>query len=108
MARCSPGKSNRSLNLSKKRLEFGQVSLLTKSRFFVLMPVEEHEEISTGQENDQEEEDFLEASQEKEVVPRKLLPRESKINHRYLKDNAGQKALDADPSNLNKKKPRRQ
>ncbi|KAF3553599.1 hypothetical protein F2Q69_00010655 [Brassica cretica] len=39
----SPGKASRSPNTRKKELEFGQVSILTKSRFSVLTPVDDGE-----------------------------------------------------------------
>lgn len=103
----SPGKPRHSENLSQRRQEFGQVSLLTKSRFVVLTSEDDHE--TTGMDNEEkEEEDSLEMPQEEEVITRKMLPRECKINHRYLKDKAGQKTHDADPGNLKKKKNRRQ
>lgn len=45
---------------------------------------------------------------EKEVVfPRQSLPRDSKIKHKFLGDTSVQKAQDASPSDLNKKKIRR-
>lgn len=37
----SPGKASRSPNSRQKDLEFGQISILTKSRFSVLTPVDE-------------------------------------------------------------------
>ena len=100
----SPDKASRSP--IRKELEFGQVSLLKNSRFSVLTPTEDQEE--ENNENEREEE-IDEISKETEgVIPRQKLPRESKMNHRYLKDRPGQKAQDVDPSYLNKKKPHRQ
>ncbi|KAL0746489.1 hypothetical protein Bca101_028491 [Brassica carinata] len=103
----SPGKSSRSSPKSQKGLEFGQVSILTKSRFAVLLPMEEQEVINTGNE-EQIEEEGHEVIHEEEVIHRRMLPRESKVNHRYLRDKTSQKTQEADPSYLNKKKPRRQ
>ncbi|KAG2328450.1 hypothetical protein Bca52824_011178 [Brassica carinata] len=103
----SPGKSSRSSPTSQKGLEFGQVSILTKSRFAVLTPMEEQDELVKEAE-EQIEEESLDVTREEEVIHRKMLPRESKVNHRYLKDKAGQKAQEMDPGLLNKKKPRRQ
>lgn len=105
----SPGKTSRSSPKSQKGLEFGQVSILTKSRFEVLSPKEEQEENNTENvEGEQiEEEEGHEALQTEEVTHRRILPRESKVNHRYLRDKQSQRAQE-DPSNLNKKKPRRQ
>lgn len=105
----TPGKASRS---PSRNLEFEKLPLLTNSRFSVLMPTMEQEE----EENEQhDKEDHLaEQSEEEacketeEAIPRKILPRKSKQNHRYLKVKTSQKALDADPSYLNKKKPRRQ
>lgn len=155
----SPGKTSRSSN--KKGLQFGQVSILTKSRFDVLTPEEGksdvNEEIIEVEQSDEitQEEDVLTPEKEKavvneeiieveiatqitqddevvtpeeekavvndenmedeqfetmqeEVLTRKMLPRESKVNHRYLRDKPSQKIQDADPSHLNKKKSRRQ
>lgn len=99
----SPGKSSRSANLSQRKLEFGQVSLLSKSRFAVLIPEEDKGSMETENEDKEEDE-----AHEENVIPRRVLPRESKINHRYLKDKAGQKAQEVDPGILNKKKNRRQ
>lgn len=107
----SPGKASR----SPRELEFGQVSILTKSRFSVLTPVDEGEmpEIELDKEEPLEEEMEVVSSEEeveeKEddlIIQRQRLPRESKLNHRYLK--GGQKTQDANPSYLKRKKPRRQ
>ncbi|KAL0671235.1 hypothetical protein Bca4012_033939 [Brassica carinata] len=103
----SPGKSSRSTNLSQRKLEFGQVSLLSKSRFAVLTP-EEDKGIEEIENEEQGEDETHEVTKEEDAIPRRVLPRESKINHRYLKDKAGQKAQEADPGILNKKKNRRQ
>lgn len=102
----SPGKTSRS------PLKFGQVSIFTKSRFDVLSPVEDGE--IWGRVNEEEElleaEEFDEESEEKEemVIPRQSLPRDSKMNHMYLRGKADQKAQDLGPSNMKKKKSRRQ
>lgn len=120
----SPGKSSRS-STPTQELKFGQVSILTKSRFDVLSPLEENEILENEfvklreeevQKEDQEEneveekleEEVQEVIQEDDTITRKMLPRESKVNHRYLRDKAGQKTQDVDPSYLKKKKPRRQ
>ncbi|XP_048596160.1 uncharacterized protein LOC125577980 [Brassica napus] len=99
----SPGKASR----SPRELEFGQVSILTKSRFSVLTPVEEGDPPENEDKQAQSGEDGSSSDEkEEEMIHRKYLPRDSKINHRYLK--GGQKAQDTSPSNLNRKKPRRQ
>ncbi|KAF2554952.1 hypothetical protein F2Q68_00017167 [Brassica cretica] len=83
----SPGKTSRS------PLKFGQVSIFTKSRFDVLSPVEDGE--IWGRVNEEEElleaEEFDEESEEKEemVIPRQSLPRDSKMNHMYLREEVG-------------------
>lgn len=97
----SPGKSSR----PPTPLKFGQVSILTKSRFEVLSPMEEQEAIED--ENLEQTEEEHEVIQEEDNLTRKMLPRESKVNHRYLRDKVGQKLQDVDPGYLNKKKPRR-
>lgn len=110
----SPGKSCRSLNMSQRRLEFEQESLPTESRFAVLMLEEEHEVMGLDN-KEQEDEEIQEVVQEDEehealedeITHRRMLPRESKINHRYLKDKGSQRAQEVNPSNLNKKKTRR-
>lgn len=103
----TPGKSSRSPG--RKELEFGSVTLLTKSRFSVLTPVgEEEETLDQVDKEEQSEEQSEEDTAKEDAIPRRMLPRESKQNHRYLKVKTSQKALDADPSYLNKKKPRRQ
>lgn len=96
----SPGKSSR----PSSPLKFGQVSILTKSRFEVLSPTEEEQEEEENLEQTEEEHEVM---QEEDNLTRKMLPRESKVNHRYLRDKAGQKTQDADPGCLNKKKTRR-
>ncbi|WZY74667.1 hypothetical protein YC2023_021051 [Brassica napus] len=101
----SPGRMSRTPSHSD--LEVLQQSILTKSRFSVLM--EDQEERGEKDNEDLlEEEDQENEKEEEEVIPRKMLPRESKVNHRYFKDKVGQKTQDADPSSLNKKKTRRQ
>ncbi|KAF3603508.1 hypothetical protein F2Q69_00033046 [Brassica cretica] len=90
----SPGKASRSPP------RFGQVSILTKYRFEVLSPAEdgeineksnEEEELLEGEEL-LEEEKLLEAEdsgeeieEKEELVVRQKLPRDSKMNHRYLR-----------------------
>ncbi|XP_056867299.1 uncharacterized protein LOC130512878 [Raphanus sativus] len=98
----SPGKA--SCSPIRQTLEFGQVAILQNSRFSVLVE-EQEEEMNEEEKELQIEEDILE---ETEVFQRQRLPRESKMNHRYLKDKISQKAQDVGPSYLNKKKPRRQ
>lgn len=99
----SPGRASRSPS-QQRDLQFGQVSLLTKSRFSVLE--DEEEEVS---ETESERKSMEENKEKEEVrVSRQVLPRDSKMNHRYLRDKGGQKAQDTGgPSYLNKKKPRR-
>lgn len=97
----SPGKASR----SPRELEFGQVSILTKSRFSVLTPADEGDPIDEEQQNE-EDEISPDEREEEVVVPRQRLPRDSKLNHRFLK--GGQKAQDPSPSDLKRKKPRRQ
>ncbi|KAF2597468.1 hypothetical protein F2Q68_00008886 [Brassica cretica] len=90
----SPGKASR----SHKELKFGQVSILTKSRFSVLASDDEEELMETEvndeeqkegvNDEEQKDEDVEDSSEEKEeelVLPRQCLPRDSKFNHRYLK-----------------------
>lgn len=106
----TPGKASRSPG--RRKLVFGSVTLLTNFRFSVLMPFVEQEEEALEQQDieeqseEQSEEDILKETDEE--IPRRILPRESKLNHRYLKVKTSQKAMEADPSYLNKKKPRRQ
>ena len=106
----TPGKASRSPG--RRKLEFGSVTLLTNFRFSVLMPFVEQEEEALEQQDieeqseEQSEEDILKETDEE--IPRRILPRVSKLNHRYLKVKTSQKAMEADPSYLNKKKPRRQ
>ncbi|WZZ00920.1 hypothetical protein YC2023_073248 [Brassica napus] len=108
----SPGKSSRSPTLKTKDLKFGQVSILTNSRFSVLSSAEEGEITDTEKEEieypvTEEPLKSQEGTKEKEVVvPRQSLPRDSKIKHKVLGDKSVQKAQDACPSELNKKKPR--
>lgn len=111
----TPGKASRSPNTKQKDLEYSQ-AILTKSRFEVISPENEgkyDEEVREGlsvDEEVQEEEDVEEVElEEKEEIrfSRQVLPRESKLNHRYLGDKGGQKAQDGDPSFLKKKKSRR-
>ncbi|KAF8090070.1 hypothetical protein N665_0489s0010 [Sinapis alba] len=108
----TPGKSSKS---PRKTLEFGNVSILTNSRFSVLSPTEEEGEIL--EEKDGEDtakvSDLQELSTEKStkvkeiVIPRQSLPRGSKSNHKFLGDTSVQTAQDDGPSDLNKKKSRR-
>lgn len=73
----------------------------------MLTPVEEGDPPENEDKQAQSGEDGSSSDEkEEEMIHRKYLPRDSKINHRYLK--GGQKAQDTSPSNLNRKKPRRQ
>ena len=56
-------------------------------------------------EEKKEEDESSEENEEELIVTRQYLPRDSKLNHRYLR--RGQKVQDACPSYLNRKKPRR-
>ncbi|KAG5410547.1 hypothetical protein IGI04_006866, partial [Brassica rapa subsp. trilocularis] len=77
----SPGRASRSPS-QQRDLQFGQVSLLTKSRFSVLE--DEEEEVS---ETESERKSMEENKEKEEVrVSRQVLPRDSKMNHRYLRD----------------------
>lgn len=103
----TPGKASRSPNTSQRGLEYDQVSLITESRFSVLSPEE-------GMQDDEENVEQIAVQsnsklKEKEEVrvSRQVLPRDSKLNHRYLGDKGGQKAQEGDPSYLKKKKSRR-
>ncbi|KAF3493684.1 hypothetical protein DY000_02057942 [Brassica cretica] len=80
----SPGKASRS-STDQRELKFGNVSILTKSRFSVLTPVENHEEedFEEQEREEQLEEETHETIKEaEEAVLRRILPRESKENHR--------------------------
>ena len=92
----SPGKASR----PHRDLDFEQVSILTRFRFFVLSPDEEE-----NLEEKKEEDESSEENEDELIVTRQCLPRDSKLNHRYLR--GGQKVQDACPSYLNRKKPRR-
>lgn len=108
----SPGKSSRSPNTKNSELKFGQVAILTNSRFSVLS-VEEEGEIVDDR-GEEVEVHIAEVSlnaqggtKEKEIiVPRQSLPRDSKIKHKVLGDKSVQKAQDASLSDLNKRKSR--
>ncbi|KAH0849374.1 hypothetical protein HID58_092829, partial [Brassica napus] len=82
----TPGKASRSPNTSQRGLEYDQVSLITESRFSVLSPEE-------GMQDDEENVEQIAVQsnsklKEKEEVrvSRQVLPRDSKLNHRYLGD----------------------
>ncbi|KAH0875534.1 hypothetical protein HID58_072896 [Brassica napus] len=82
----SPGKASRS-STDQRELKFGNVSILTKSRFSVLTPVENHEEedFEEQEREEQLEEETHETIKEaEEAVLRRILPRESKENHRIF------------------------
>ncbi|KAF3594699.1 hypothetical protein DY000_02025682 [Brassica cretica] len=85
----TPGKASRSPNTSQRELEYDQVSLITKSRFSVLSPDE------GMQDNEESVEQIavqstLKLKEKEEVrVLRQVLPRDSKLNHRYLGDKGG-------------------
>lgn len=115
----SPGKTCRTPAKSNQ-LKFGQVSILSKSRFSVLSIDEEedgitgNEEIDNG-ENEEEEknteedkdlelEQTISQKEEERVNGRQYLPRGSKNKHKYLKDVVVQRARDEGPGDLNKKK----
>ncbi|KAH0862200.1 hypothetical protein HID58_079411, partial [Brassica napus] len=67
---------------SPRELEFGQVSILTKSRFSVLAPVEEGDPPENEDKQSQSGEDGSSSEEkEEEMIHRKYLPRDSKINH---------------------------
>lgn len=100
----SPGKMSRTP--SHTEMEAIQETILTKSRFSVLM--DDQDELVEENEAQSEDENQDSIKEVEEIVPRRMLPRESKVNHRYFKDKAGQKTQDEDPSSLRKKKPRRQ
>lgn len=69
----------------------------------------EEEDFEEQEREEQLEEETHETIKEaEEAVLRRILPRESKENHRYFKDKAGQKTQDVNPSSLKKKKYRRQ
>lgn len=117
----SPGKTRTPVQSNK--LEFGQVSILSKSRFSVLSHEEEEGEIKEqtemevsskeegvenneeGSGSDKEEELEKELVREDEVVGlRKFLPRGSKAKHRFLSDVSVQRARDDGLRDPNKKK----
>lgn len=83
----TPGKASRSPNTRLKELEYGQVALLTKSRYSVLSPEDEEE-----RQDEVETEKSMEIVEEMEEikVSRQILPRESKLNHRYLGEKGSQ------------------
>lgn len=107
----SMGKSSRSPSGRQRELEVDQDTILSQSRFSVLM----HEEEGEWVESDREEVVQLEGGslheeleEMDEIIPRQSLPRNSKMNHRCLRDKKSLKAQDPGPSYQNKKKPRRQ
>ncbi|KAF2574687.1 hypothetical protein F2Q70_00002651 [Brassica cretica] len=73
----SPGKSSR----PSSPLKFGQVSILTKSRFEVLSPTEEEQEEEENLEQTEEEHEVV---QEEDNLTRKMLPRESKVDREIM------------------------
>lgn len=103
----SPGKSSRS-PAKEMELTFGQVAILTNSRFSVLSE-EEGEIVEDAREEavDMGVADAARSQSEKEkITPRPSLPRDSKQKHKFLGDKSVQKAQDTDPSDLKKRKPR--
>lgn len=103
----SPGKASRTPTQSSK-LKFGQVSILSNSRFSVLSRNEEDDE---NQEDEEESEEVKRYKEEEKinkeldkvkVIGRQYLPRNSKTNHRYLSDTSVQGSRDG-PGDLNKK-----
>lgn len=116
----SPGKSSRSPKSKDNELKFGQVAILTNSRFSVLSAEEEEGEI-VGDASEEggiqkanntsnsgvESMEIMEIKEKEIVLPRQSLPRDSKIKHKVLGDRSVQKAQDGSLSELNKRKPRR-
>ncbi|KAF3535516.1 hypothetical protein F2Q69_00025172 [Brassica cretica] len=97
----SPGKASRTPAATNK-LKFGQVSILSKSRFSVLSLDEEEggitenneveevnkevsEEADSEEQSDKEESE-KESMKEDEVVRRQFLPRGSKAKHKFISD----------------------
>ncbi|KAF8094914.1 hypothetical protein N665_0349s0017 [Sinapis alba] len=114
----SPGKACRT---PSKQLEYGQVSIMSKSRFSVLSSEEEEGEIMETQEGvnvinkeeeeeggiEEEKEEELEESQlkseEDKIYMRQYLPRGSKNKHKFLNVTV-QRTREDGPSDQNKKK----
>lgn len=99
--------------MKSRDLKFGQVVILTNSRFSVLSSEEEgeiveaeEEEVETKHVDDDALRASVEAKEKEIVIPRQSLPRDSKIKHKVLGDKSVQKAHEACPSELNKKKSR--
>lgn len=69
-AAVSPGKASRSPNSRQRELEFGQVSILTKSRFSVLTPADEGEIVENKSEKLEQQEvvNLMEKLKEKDDV----------------------------------------
>ncbi|KAF8072335.1 hypothetical protein N665_1125s0003 [Sinapis alba] len=117
----SPGKSCHT-PIKAQQLEFGQVSILSKSRFSVLSQEEEdgeiaekeeekealgemEAEIAEGSDKENGNDKLREAiSEEEEINLRKYLPRGSKSKHKFISDVSVQRAREEGPSDLNKKK----
>lgn len=120
----TPGKAGRSPLGLTKTLEYGEVSILSNSRFSVLN-VEEEETLELEEEtvvdkvvniqvqepeNQNEEKKTVEDSQTVEEAKEPTLPlrqtlqRASKANHKVIPDLSTQKVQDANPSFLNRKK----
>lgn len=98
----SPGKAFRSPSRNKE-LKFGQLAILTNSRFAVLGSEEEGQirEDEDEAEGLKDDESSCVAGKETVVVPRQSLPRESKMKHKVLDDKSVQRAQDACLSDLN-------
>ncbi|KAL0724385.1 hypothetical protein Bca4012_038984 [Brassica carinata] len=112
----SPGKASHTPTKSTQ-LKFGQVSLLSKSRFSVLsMEEEEGEIIREPKENEEVNKDVDKESESEEsdlqmeeerVHLRQYLPRGSKNKHKFLNDVSVQRARDESLDLNKKKKPRK-
>ncbi|KAF8106530.1 hypothetical protein N665_0138s0019 [Sinapis alba] len=120
----SPGKACRSPENTKQSLEYGQVSILSNSRFSVLSSEEEGEIMEQEEQNgtveisdkldveppssnvmkkDEEHSHEVEKESEIEIIqPRKSLPRNLKTNHKFILENSVQKTKDGNPSTLSK------
>lgn len=116
----SPGKASRS---PVKQLEFGRVSILSKSRFALLREEEEGEisdkkgdinetgeeteMVETGADEEKTESEMVSNKEKEATTLRQSLPRGSKTQHKYLSGPSVQKARNDAPCDLNKKKLKR-
>ncbi|KAL0670789.1 hypothetical protein Bca4012_033493 [Brassica carinata] len=113
----SPGKASRT-PVKNTQLEFGQVSILSKSRFSVLSEEEgemleekeEDNEATKEEENIMEEEkqdemeELISQKEEDMINVRQYLPRGSKSKHKFLSEVSVHRARGDDPGEVNKKK----